>query len=171
MSYLTTSRQVINLFLTNPTWDILALLFFFAAVFLYGLIAGRNRIIALLLSSYPAALIGQFIPFRDSFLAGLNSSQALFIRTFIFFVLLIFIFRLLNHSGFVRRGINKKRGQVLFLSFLNVGLWASILITYMPALKEPLISFAPLTQLLFGSNLAHFVWLILPIIILFLVKD
>jgi len=59
---------------------------------------------------------------------------------------------------------------MIFLSFLNVGLWASTLFTYVPALKEPLIRLAPMTQLLFGSDLAHFVWLILPTIVLFFLR-
>ncbi len=170
MSYLTVFRQTINLFLSNPTWDILALLFFFAAVFLYGLMAGRNRIIVLLLASYPAALVSQYIPFSERFLRNLNSFQTLYIRSFVFFVLIIFIFWILNSSGLARREINRRRGQMIFLSFLNVGLWASTLFTYVPALKEPLIKLAPMTQMLFGSDSAHFIWLILPVIVLFFLR-
>ena len=170
MTYLVTLRRTLNLFLSNPTWDILALLFFFAAVFLYGLMAGRNRIIVLLLASYPAALVSQYIPFSEKFLANLNSLQTLYIKSFVFFVLVIFIFWILNSSGLARKEINKRRGQMIFLSFLNVGLWASTLFTYVPALKEPLIRLEPMTQLLFGSDLAHFVWLILPTIVLFFLR-
>ncbi len=166
MSYLTTLRQTLNLFLSNPTWDILSLLFFFSAVFLYGLMAGRNRIIVLLLASYPAALVSQYIPFSEN----LNSLQTLYIKSFVFFVLVIFIFWILNSSGLARKEINKRRGQMIFLSFLNVGLWASTMFAYVPALKEPLIKLAPLTQLLFGSDTAHFVWLVLPIIVLFFLR-
>ncbi len=163
MIYLTTLRNSINLFLSNPTWDILLLLFFFAAVFVYGLMVGRNRVIVLLLASYPAALINQYLPYPVGFLEKLNVWQSFFIRSFSFFILVLLIFWVLSRAGFLRKELNKKTGQILFLSFLNVGFWANIVFGYALALKPEIITLAPLTQLLFGSNSAHLVWLIFPI--------
>ncbi|MDP2638906.1 MAG: hypothetical protein Q8P06_01925 [Candidatus Azambacteria bacterium] len=160
-------RHILNSFLSNPTWDLLLLLFFFAAVFIYGLMVGRNKIIVLLLASYPAALINQYFPYPEKFVNQFNTPQILFLKVFSFFVLVLFVFWILSKSGFSRREINKKTGQVLFLSFLNVGFWANIVFSYVPQLNTDIIKLAPLTQLLFGSNTAHFVWLILPVLALF----
>lgn len=163
MVYLTTLRNSINLFLSNPTWDILLLLFFFFAVFVYGLVVGRNRIIVLLLASYPAVLINEYLPYPQQFLERLNTFQILFLKSFSFFVLVLFVFWILNKAGFLRKEISKKTGQVIFLSFLNVGFWANIIFNYALKISEEAVKLAPLTKLLFGSAPSHFIWLILPI--------
>jgi len=153
--------------MNNPTWDILLLLFFFAAVFIYGLFVGRNKVIVLLLASYPAALLNEYFPYPAKFLSRLNISQTLFLKSFSFFVLVLFIFWILNKSGFSRKEISKKTGQIIFLSFLNVGFWTNIIFGYVLKLNANMIKLAPITLLLFSSDLAHFVWLILPILVLF----
>lgn len=167
MSYINILRDNINLFLSNPTWDILLLLFFFFSVFVYGLMVGRNRIIVLLLASYPAALINEYVPYPKNFLTNLNVPQTIFLKSFIFFILTIFIFWIFKKSGFSKKELSKKTGQVLFLSFINVGLWANVIFGYVLALNAELIKLAPLNQMLFGSNLSHFIWLILPILVLY----
>jgi len=167
MSYLDTFRETLNQFLSNPAWDVLLLLFFFFSVFVYGLMVGRNRIIVLLLASYPAALINEYIPYPKNFLNNLNAAQTIFLKSFGFFILAILIFWIFKKSGFSRKELNKKTGQVLFLSFLNVGLWANIIFGYILNFNAELIKLAPLNQLLFGSNPAHFIWLILPIMVLY----
>ena len=167
MSYIDTFRETINQFLSNPAWDVLLLLFFFFSVFVYGLVVGRNRIIVLLLASYPAALINEYIPYPKNFLNNLNVAQTIFLKAFVFFVLAIFVFWIFKRSGFSRKELNKKTGQVLFLSFLNVGLWANIIFGYVLNFNAELIKLAPLNLLLFGSTPAHFIWLILPILVLY----
>lgn len=166
-------RETINQFLSNPTWDILTLLFFFAAVFTYGLMVGRNKTIVLLLASYPAALINEYLSqYPEKFLDNLNIAQLFFLRSFTFFILVLFIFWILNKSGFSRKSISKKTGQVLFLSFLSVGLWANIIFGYALSLSAEVIKLAPISKLLFSSNPAHIIWLILPIAALYwLSKD
>lgn len=143
------------------------LLFFFAAVFIYGLMVGRNRIIVLLLASYPATLINEYMTYPKKFLESLNIAQSLFLKSFSFFILALITFWILNKAGFSRKELTKKTRQVLFLSFLNVGLWANVIFGYALSLKPTIISLAPLNQLLFGSDLAHLIWFILPILALF----
>lgn len=167
MNYLNILRETINSFLSNPTWDVLLLLFFFAAVFIYGIVVGRNRIIVLLLASYPAILTNEYIPYPKNFLENLNVFQLIFLKSFSFLVLVLFIFWIFKKSGFSRKELNKKTGQVLFLSFLNVGLWANIIFSYVLPFNAELIKLAPLNLLLFGSNPAHFIWLILPVLALY----
>ena len=153
--------------MNNPTWDILLLLFFFAAVFVYGLFAGRNKIIVLLLASYPAALLNEYFPYPAEFLSQLNIFQTLFLKSFSLFVLVLFIFWLLNKSGFSRKEISRKTGQIIFLSFLNVGFWANMIFGYALKISEEAVKLAPLTRLLFGSIPSHFIWLILPLLALY----
>lgn len=167
MSYFLTLRDTLNQFLSNPTWDILLLLFFFFAVFVYGLMVGRNRIIVLLLASYPAALINEYIPYSKNFLDNLNVFQAIFLKSFGFFVLSFFIFWIFKSSGFSRKELNKKTSQVIFLSFLNVGFWANIIFGYALKISEEAVKLAPLVRLLFGSAISHFIWLVLPILALY----
>jgi hypothetical protein len=162
-----TFRESINLFLSNPTWDILLLLFFFFSVFIYGLVVGRNRIIILLLASYPAALINEYLLYPTGLLEKLNVFQILFVKSFAFFVLTLFIFWIFKKSGFSRKELTKKTGQLLLLSFLNVGLWANVIFGYALKISEEAVKLAPLTKLLFGSNLSNFIWLILPILVLY----
>ena len=167
MNYLGALRETVNSFLSNPTWDILLLLFFFFAVFVYGLVVGRNRMIVLLLASYPAALINEYLPYPQQFLQRLNTLQILFLKSLLFFVLVLFVFWILNKTGFFRKEINKKTGQVIFLSFLNVGFWANIIFGYALKIREEAVKLAPLTKLLFGSVPSHFIWLVLPLLALY----
>ncbi len=167
MNYLNVLRETINSFLSNPTWDILLLLFFFFAVFVYGLVVGRNRVIVLLLASYPAALINEYLPYPAKFLSQLNIPQTLFLKSFSFFILVLFVFWILNKSGFSRKELSKKTGQVIFLSFLNVGFWANTIFGYALKISEDVVKLAPLTKLLFGSVPSHFVWLLLPVLALY----
>jgi len=160
-------RDTLNQFLSNPTWDILLLLFFFFAVFVYGLVVGRNRMIVLLMASYPAALINEYLPYPQQFLQRLNTLQILFLKSFVFFVLVLFVFWILNKAGFSRKEISKKTSQVIFLSFLNVGFWANIIFAYVLKISEEVVKLAPLTKLLFGSIPSHFIWLLLPILALY----
>ncbi|HAJ44397.1 MAG: hypothetical protein UV53_C0002G0011 [Candidatus Azambacteria bacterium GW2011_GWE1_42_9] len=110
--------------------EILLLLFLFTAVFLYGLIVGRNRIIVLLLASYPATLINEYIPYQARFLSRLNFSQGVFLKSFSFFVFTLFIFWILVKSGFSRKELNKKTWQIIFLSLLCAGFWVYIILSY-----------------------------------------
>ena len=167
MNSIQSIRSVLNQFLSNPTWDILLLLFFFFAVFVYGLVVGRNRMLVLLLASYPAALINEFLPFPRQFLNKLNVLQTLFLKSFVFFVLILFVFWVLNKAGFFRKELSKKTGQVILLSFLNVGFWANVIFGYALKISEEAVKLAPLTKLLFGSAISHFVWLVLPILALY----
>ncbi len=168
MNSLNFIRDTLNQFLSNPTWDILLLLFFFFAVFVYGLVVGRNKMVVLLLASYPAALLNEYLPYySQKFLERLNIFQVLFLRAFVFFVLILFVFWILNKVGFSRKEISKKTGHVIFLSFLNVGFWANIIFGYVLKLSEEAVKLAPLTQLMFGSVLSHFIWLFLPILALY----
>jgi hypothetical protein len=160
-------RDTSNQFLSNPTWDILLLLFFFFAVFVYGFIVGRNRMMVLLMVSYPAALINEYLPYPQQFLQRLNNPQILFLKSFVFFVLVLFVFWILNKSGFSRKELSKKTSQVIFLSFLNVGFWANMIFGYALKISEEAVKLAPLTRLLFGSAISHFIWLVLPILVLY----
>jgi len=156
--------------MNNPTWDILMLLFFFSAVLIYGLFAGRNKTIVLLLASYPAALLNEYLPYPAGFLSRLNVSQIIFLRVFSFFVLTLIIFWILGKTGLSRKEINRKTGQVIFLSFLSVGFWANIVFGYALKADSEIVKLAPITQFLFGSNWAHFIWLALPLLALFYIE-
>jgi len=156
--------------MNNPTWDILLLFFFFSAVFIYGLFAGRNKTIVLLLASYPAALLNEYFPYPAGFLSRLNVSQLIFLRIFSFFVLTLIIFWILGKTGLSRKEINRRTGQVIFLSFLGAGFWANIVFDYASKINSEIIKLAPVIQFLFGSSLAHFVWLVLPLLALFYVE-
>mgnify|MGYP001592502374 FL=1 len=123
--------------------------------------------IVLLLASYPAALMNGYVPYPQQFLERLNTLQILFLKSFVFFILVLFVFWILNKAGFLRKEISKKTGQIVFLSFLNVGLWANIIFGYALKTSEEAVKLAPLTKLLFGSDLAYFVWFILPVLVLY----
>lgn len=167
MNYFSVLRETINSFLLSPTWDILLLLFFFFAVFVYGLVVGRNRMIILLMASYPAALINEYLLYHQQFLERLNTFQILFLKSFVFFLLVLFVFWILNKAGFLRKEISKKTGHVIFLSFLNVGFWANIIFNYALKISEEAVKLAPLVRLLFGSAISHFIWLVLPLLALY----
>lgn len=149
-----------------PTWDLFIALLFLIGALIYGVSMGRDRVIVILISVYMAlAVVGNAPVLRDvnAFQISLNGNFALRIGFFLGAFLVLFF--LISRSALIRTlGVNASPGswwQTIVFSFLQVGLFISIALSFLPS--EISNQLTPMTQLLFLSYWARSAWLILPI--------
>jgi len=156
----------------KPTWDLFIILFFIVAGFLYGLSLGRDRIVVILVSIYMALAVSTTAPYIGSLNAqfGIQNVFVFQISTFVFTFIILFL--LLSRSALIRTiAVSDQSGswwQVLIFSVLHVGLLVSITLSFLPDGAANVLS--PLTRQIFASDLARFLWIISPILIMVLVK-
>ena len=165
-----------NMNWSQPTWDLFIILFFIVAAFLYGLSLGRDRIIVILVSIYMSLAIVEHAPFISSpdFQENVNNvvSQLFVFRISAFLVVFVLLFFMLSRSALVKTiASSDTHGawwQVLLFSILHVGLIVSVVLSFLP--PEATEGLAPYTRNLFATENARFVWIILPIIAMILLK-
>lgn len=168
MSFYTGNLGEISQILSNPTWDVIAVLFFVAVGFFYGISVGKDRLVAVLFALYSSKLLFDNFEFIDFFVEGRPALDIFLFRAFAFVILAALLSFLFVKTIFRdRRQATKAWWQVFLLSFLEVGLFISIVFTLLPNLG--LFEFSPLVQLLFASPDAFFWWLALPLPALFLI--
>lgn len=154
-----------------PTWDVFILLFFVVASVLYGFALGRDRVAMLLIAIYMALAVVGNAPYLDELQTRVVAGNifAFQITTFLGLFLLLFFF--LSRSALHRTfggGAHGSWWQTLLFSFLHVGLLLSIVLSFLPA--TAIARLLPTTRLLFTTDLARFLWIVLPIIAMFLVR-
>ncbi len=155
---------------TQPSWDLLVLFVFLAAVFLCGIVLDKSRFVILLISIYIALVVmDAFTCLRKitpgAFLEKIFNFQII-IFFFLFFVLLFFLPRSGFFQGIGGRG---RWGEIILFSVLHAGLLISVTFSFLPAefLKQSL----PFTQIIFNSDLARFLWITLPVIVIILTRE
>jgi len=172
-----TSNIVQHIDWTRPTWDLFIILFFIVAAFLYGLSLGRDRIIVILVSIYMSLAIVEHAPFLNSqwLHDWINNlvNQFFVFQISAFVILFIAFFLIITRSALIKTiAASDTAGpwwQVLLYSVLHVGLIVSIILSYLPSetVEEVL---APLTRQIFTTDVALSVWMIGPIVAMFIFK-
>lgn len=158
---------------SSPSWDLFIGLFFLIAVVMYAFLLGRERNVVAMLSIYTAFAIATAFPFINAKLSNkFQIGPPFAMRIVIFTLFLVLIYILLNRAGTLSNlsasfGV-KSLITMAVLSFLQVGLFISIMLSFLP--PEVRTSFASWIQLVFLSKIGLTIWLIGPVIALVLVK-
>jgi len=169
-------------FLTNfhigsaSGWDLFIVLIFLIAVFVYGFFLGRNRMIILLLSSYFSLAIIKVIPWpRLTTLKwlGVGEEPSISLQILIFLGIILLFYFLIPRSVLSSTLRIKRRGdaswlQLFILSIVQIGLLSMVIISFLPI--EEAANFSPLIKKLFIGPEAQFVWIILPILTVILMR-
>lgn len=160
--------QTISQIASNPTWDIIAVLFFVAVGFFYGISVGKERLIAVLFALYTSTLLFQNLTLIDFLIEGKGAFDIFLFRSVGFFILIIVLSRLFIRTVFSGKSAKSHAWwQIFLLSFLEVGFFMSALFRLFPNIG--LFEFSPLVQILFASPQAFFWWLLLPLPALFII--
>lgn len=157
---------------SKPTWDLFIVLFFIATVFLYGMTMGRDRIIVILVSIYMALAVVSNAPLLARLHADANLSQYFAFRITTFLGVFVLLFFLLSRSALLRTFGTLAAGrwwQVFLFSVLHVGLLVSVTLSFLPS--EAVGNLAPLTQRMFASDTGRFLWVVLPIFAMAIIRD
>lgn len=156
----------------SPTWDLFIILFFLIAGFLYGLSLGRDRIIVILVSIYMALAVVTTAPYIGNVATEIGLSQLFVLRISAFLAVFIVLFFLLARSALLKTIASSDSDgawwQVLLFSFLHVGLLIAITLSFLP--PEASQNLAPVTRRLFVTDTARFIWILLPIIAMIVIK-
>ncbi len=153
--------------LSGPSWDIIALLVFLAAGVFYGLTTGRSRLVAVLFALYIGALLFENLAFVETFIRGKGLLEIFLWRVGTFAALVLLLSFLFSKFVFPYRPESGRLWQILLLSFLEVGFFASFAFRLLPSVE--LFVFSPVARFLFASPGAFFWWLVLPLPALFLI--
>jgi len=149
------------------TWDIMALFAFLAVGVFYGLASGRSRLVAVLFALYTGALLFENLGFVETFTRGKGLLEIFLWRVGIFAVLVLLLSFLFSKFVFPYRPESGRLWQILLLSFLEVGFFASFAFKLLPSVE--LFTFSPAVQFLFASPGSFFWWLALPLPALFII--
>ncbi len=148
----------------TPTWDLFVILFLFVAAFLLGLTMGRNKIIILLISIYIAIVVINFFPFGDIF--DKPKTDENFVYPIAVFVVIVFVFFILLSNSALKKVLKKKGDKSVFwiilFSLFYISLFLSVVLSYFPG--DLVDTFNPITQKVFMSEFAKFLWAIVPVL-------
>ncbi|MBN1585542.1 hypothetical protein JW899_04215 [Candidatus Uhrbacteria bacterium] len=154
----------------HPSWDLFILLFFVVAVFFYGMMLGRDRIVTILISIYMSLAVVSNAPFIGQLRPESGGYAAVRILSFIGIFVLIFF--LLSRSSVMRSFASVGYGswwQVWVFSVFHVGLMVSITLTLLP--PEAAAHLAPVTRGVFASDIGRFLWIVAPILGIVMLKS
>lgn len=164
--------MLINNLLSNfhltASWDLLVIVIFIGVAFLYGLTLGKNRLIILLLSTYFSLVIVGSIPWRIILtIFGLKDLPSPTFKIFLFLAIILFFLFLIPHSVLGSSlGLGKHSRsswfQILILSVLQIGLLASIILSFLS--PKVIIDLNPLVKQFFLGQMPQFFWLSMPIL-------
>lgn len=151
----------------NPSWDLFIFLFWAVAAIFYAFAAGRGRVISLLMSLYIAKLLVLQAPWlalaiHQQLPSGLASIQQLVS----FLIIFIILFILLSRYAFRTSADGRHFGSIIFtliFAVLQIGLLINTILNYLSPTSG---TFSQLISLIFISNTANFIWLILPLLYL-----
>ena len=148
----------------NPSWDAFIFFFWIIVSLIYSFSAGRGRIISILVSVYMAELLVIQAPFLSTAVETKLNVAIYLGRLITFLVAFSFFFMILSKYVFrtsvENRGFSSWFFSLLF-AILQVGFLISVILSFLP--PEVKTTFAPLVHLVFISDTAVFVWLLLPI--------
>lgn len=154
-----------------PTWDVFILAFFVIGSLLYGFALGRERVLMVIISIYMALAVVTNAPYLERLTATVTLGSLPAFRITVFLGVFLILFFILSQSALLRHFTLSAQGaawQVLLFSFLHVGLLISVTLSFLPA--SALSALLPMTRKLFVSELARFLWIVLPILAMILVR-
>ena len=153
--------------MSNPSWDVIAVFAFVVLGFIYGIMSGRGRLVSVLFALYAAKLLFDTAWFLDHIIGGFAAAQLFFIRAGILTALVVALSFVFSRCFSGRVMVGERWWQIFFISFLEVGIAASILFSILPS--RELYTFSPLVEALFASSNASFWWLMASVASLFFI--
>lgn len=154
------------------SWDIFVVLFLFLVFFLYGVTAGRNKLILFFFSIYVSFLLVEIFPYWSwvNEQVPINKSYISYSVGYVIFSILIFL--LFSHSGiktfFAPTSIEKGSWfQIFVFSIAGVGLLTSFILSFFSQSDLEILSSQ--VRSLFGAD-TRFGWLAASLIVMSFVR-
>lgn len=165
--------SIISIGLAHPSGDLFLGALFVVVSLIYAISFGRNRAVIALVSIYMGFSATLVFPLERFKLADiLLEGFYLKLTIFAFFTILAF---LLFSTSFLQKifGYARARGgtwwQIVLCSFVHIGLLSMIILSFLA--EGELSNFSPTVILLFTTGWAKFIWIALPILALFFLRQ
>src|SRR5581483_10164428 len=153
----------------SPSWDLFIILFWGVASVMYAFAAGRGRVISMLMSLCISKLLVLQAPWLTAAINSKLPGSLFALQQLVsFLIIFIIIFILLSRFALRTSADARHLGSVpftLIFSFLQIGLLINTILMYLASSGK---SFSPLVTLIFVSETASFVWVLLPLAFLVL---
>lgn len=153
----------LNINFSQPSWDLIIIIFFVIGSLLYGLSLGRDRIIVILVSIYMALTVVKAIP---AFVLDITFNDQFAFKITTFISVFVVLFFLISRSALLKTlGAGASDGkwyETVVFSFLHVGLLITIAMSFIPA--SFLTKFSPMMLQIFTGEWGYFGWIIAPIL-------
>jgi len=161
-----------NINWAHPSWDLILILFFLVGSVIYGMSMGRDRIIVVLVAVYMAIAIVSYAPYISNFVTEVKIGNTFAFQVTMFVGVFAVLFFLISQSALLKHlGGAAERGgtfSAMIFSVLHTGLLISVILSYLP--KEAVNVFSPQIQRFFVADIAKFVWVVAPIIVMALTR-
>lgn len=160
-----------NFFPIVPSWDLFVIIGFFAAVFIYGWSVGKNRLFAILISTYFSYTIVQVVPWEKLPLDIRSNSTLSNYEIFLFFAIMLALLFLLPQSSFgstlrLHKRVHGRWYEIFILSILQIGLLICLIVSFLP--NKMVLDLNLLVRKYFTGEIMKFIWFSLPIVALVL---
>lgn len=149
---------------SNPTWDLIILVFFILAVLIYTFALGRDRIVAVLVSTYVALAVATNLPFMDRITELIHNNNVFKFQASSFIIIFVLVFILASRGSLMSGYFSGSLWQVVILSILQIGLMISIVLSFLPT--SSLTQLSEYTKIIFLGDFGKFCWIVLPILAL-----
>lgn len=155
------SFSSLALFLHDPAWDIIVVLFFLTAGFIWGSMGGgKAKLLSFLFATYVALFIS---PMVFDVLSAYKIHISIYQNLIVYFTLLVVVFMLFQRAVFA--GITKasyKWWYALLMSFLSVGFFVAGTLNILSF--RGIIEFSVFTKTLFAGKNAYLFWSLVPFV-------
>ena len=146
--------------------DMVVLAGIFFVFFFYALYFGRNRIISLIFSFYPAVILYQICPYIDK-LVILNGEKLILLNKLaIFLIFFLPLNIIINRYIFAESGYSGASHIFRTVGFALCALVLFMLFTYTVINLDTLHDFSPTIDTLFNGGSRLFIWYLAPIVLL-----
>ncbi|MEK7576953.1 MAG: hypothetical protein AAB482_04660 [Patescibacteria group bacterium] len=151
----------------NPAVDVLIIIFFLAAGFLWGLLGGKSKLLSFLFATYVGLFLSSLVfKMLDEYMIAPKSQYR---NIAVYFSILIVVFIILERMVLrIFSRVGYRWWQAFLMSFLAVGLFVSGTLAIV-SLKGILV-ISPLTRSLFVGSSAYLFWVASPLLGLLLVS-
>jgi hypothetical protein len=139
-------------------------------IFLYGMSIGKTRALLSLLSVYVALTLTNLFPFFTQVTdAAPENFEPYLLKAGLFLLLFVGVFVLLHKSSLKRLGMGElAMWKVFVISAIQIGFIGAVIASFIP--EQTAMEKLPFIYPFIGSNLALFMWSIISLAILPLMK-
>ncbi|MDO8494930.1 MAG: hypothetical protein Q7S32_00180 [bacterium] len=151
--------------------DMLVGIFLAVVILLVAFGIGKTRMLLAIISTYVAYLVAEFFPFYSAVSKIAKAPGVFWTHLAIFAIAFALAFFILNKSVLKSKMSLRESPplMILWLSIVETGLLVSLILSYWrPGLDK--INFSPLLINYFSGDVARFVWVLLPLLSMLLIK-